>query len=80
MKRSRMLSRLAGYLCVLLAMGFAPAAAPQALDSWAPQGSQPPIGLIVNDPVRGVIPFPPVHATLLPDGRVMSSSQGSSLP
>src|SRR5262245_19562390 len=57
-------------LCVL-AGAFARPAAPQTVtDSWAPQGPSP-IGLIVNDPVRGVIPFPPVHGTLLPDGRVM---------
>jgi hypothetical protein len=66
------LSQLGRLLALLvLACAFAPRAAPQALDSWAPQGSRPPVGLIVNDPIRGVIPFPPVHATLLPDGRVM---------
>ena len=47
------------------------AIAQQAVDSWAPAGSQAPIELRVNDPVRGDILFQPVHATLLPDGRVM---------
>jgi hypothetical protein len=56
---------------VLLAGAFAPALAQQALDAWAPQGSEQPIGLEVNDPIRGLVPFRPVHATLLPDGRVM---------
>ena len=72
MKQSRALSQLGRFLAVFLFAGaFAPPAAPQAIDSWQPPESAPPIGLIVNDPIRGVIPFPPVHATLLPDGRVM---------
>jgi len=56
---------------VLLAGAFAPAGAQQALDAWAPQGSAQPIGLQVDDPIRGLVPYRPVHATLLPDGRVM---------
>jgi len=56
---------------LLLAGASAPVLAQQALDAWAPAGSQAPIELRVNDPVRGDIPFQPVHATLLPDGRVM---------
>ena len=56
---------------VLLAGVSALACAQQVTDSWAPQGAQPPINLQVNDPVRGLVPFPPVHGTLLPDGRVM---------
>src|SRR5262245_1908830 len=56
---------------LLLAVAYAPAGAQQAVDGWAPQGSQPPIELRVQDPVRGDIEFRPVHATLLPDGRVM---------
>jgi hypothetical protein len=68
----RALSQLRRFLLPFLAAcACAPAAAQQSVDSWAPQGSAPPVSLIVNDPVRGVIPFPPVHATLLPDGRVM---------
>jgi hypothetical protein len=58
-------------LLFLLAGASALACAQQAVDAWAPQGSQDPVWLVVNDPVRGVVPFPPVHATLLPDGRVM---------
>jgi len=65
MKRSRKFSHL---LAVFFAAAAAPALAQQAVDSWAPQESQAPIWLIVNDPIRGVIPFPPVHATLLPTG------------
>jgi hypothetical protein len=57
------------FLVFFLLVGlFAPAAAQQVVDSWAPAGSQLPIGLTVNDPIRGVVLFPPVHATLLPDG------------
>ncbi len=76
MKQSRALSHL-GHLLVLflLAGAFAPAAAQLATDSWAPHRSQPPVELRVVDPVHGNITFPPVHATLLPDGRVMLISR-----
>jgi hypothetical protein len=57
------------FLAVLLLAGaFAPALAQQAVDGWAPQGSEAPIELRVNDPIRGDVLFPPVHATLLPTG------------
>jgi hypothetical protein len=72
MKQSRTLSQLGRFLVFFLLVGaFAPAAAQQATDSWAPPGSQAPIRLRVIDPINGLIDFPPVHATLLPDGRVM---------
>ena len=64
-----MKKQLGAFLVSLVLIGAA--GAQQAVDAWAPQGSQQPIWLVVNDPVRGVVPFPPVHATLLPDGRVM---------
>src|SRR5262245_47895148 len=56
---------------LLLAVASAPAGARWATGAWAPQGTQAPISLRVNDPFRGQIPFAPVHGTLLPDGRVM---------
>ena len=72
MKQSRTLSQLGRFLVLLLLAGaFAPLAAPQAIDAWAPQASTPPFALVVTDPGRGLVPFPPVHATLLPDRRVM---------
>jgi hypothetical protein len=57
--------------CFFLAGLSASALAQQAVDAWAPQGTQPPIELRVDDPVNGNIQFRPVHGTLLPDGRVM---------
>src|SRR5262245_1372287 len=62
-------SRLIAF--IVLAIGFASPAAPQAVDRWAPQSPTPPVALTVVDPVTGPSPYPPVHATLLPDGRVM---------
>ena len=59
------------FVFLLLIGACAPVFAQQVVDSWAPAGAQPPIALQVNDPVRGLVPFPPVHGTLLPDGRVM---------
>lgn len=63
------MSRLLALFVLLGAL--APAGAQQALDAWAPQGSQPPIELRVDDPINGNVQFRPVHGTLLPDGRVM---------
>lgn len=59
-------------LAVVIA-GYAPCAAPRgaANDSWAPQAPTPPVKLTAIDPIDGPLPYPPVHATLLPDGRVM---------
>ena len=65
------MKRFTGLAVALLWSGIGAALAQQAADSWAPQGTQPPIGLMVNDPIRGPVLFPPVHGTLLPDGRVM---------
>src|SRR5512134_671696 len=60
------------FLVLFFLLGaLAQAAAQQALDSWAPAGSQPPIELRVDDPINGNVLFRPVHGTLLPDGRVM---------
>ena len=53
---------------------YAPSAAPQegAGDSWSPQAPAPPTELTVIDPdTGGAVPYAPVHATLLPDGRIM---------
>ena len=68
------MKRVTGFAVALLCSGIGAALAQQVTDTWAPQGSQPPIELRVIDPVNGDIPFKPVHATLLavpPLGRVM---------
>src|SRR5687767_5186206 len=65
------MKRFTGLAVALLWSGIGAALAQQAADAWAPPGTQPPIGLMVNDPIRGPVLFPPVHGTLLPDGRVM---------
>lgn len=57
------------FLALLVLIGTA--AAQQVVDGWAPNAAQAPIELRVNDPINGSIQFRPVHATLLPDGRVM---------
>ena len=53
--------------------GYSPYAATQGIviDSWAPQATASPVKLTVIDTGAGPLPYPPVHATLLPDGRVM---------
>jgi hypothetical protein len=56
---------------VLSAESIAPAAAQRITDQWTPQGSAAPVALKVDDPVLGRIDYPPVHATLLPNGRIM---------
>ena len=70
MKQSRALSQL--LVAFFIFAPALPAAAQQATDSWAPQESEQPVLLLVNDPVLGrVVPVPPGHATLRADGRVM---------
>src|SRR5712691_3675519 len=55
-----------------LALPVAPARSIAAEnDSWAPQAPAAPVALVIVDPVKGPSLFPPVHATLLPDGRIM---------
>jgi galactose oxidase len=60
---------------VLLFAGFASLASGQglAVDRWAPQAPLPAVSLSVPDPTSpsGTATYPPVHGTLLPDGRVM---------
>src|SRR5262249_29621756 len=67
------LDRFPHILCFVLGAALAaPAAGPgRAGDGWAPQAPALPTALTVVDPVLGPLPYPPVHATLLPDGRVM---------
>ena len=74
MRQVHWLSQLGRIIAVAAVIaGYAPCAAAQgtANDSWAPQATIPPVKLTVIDPVDGPLPYPPVHATLLPDGRVM---------
>ena len=55
------------FLGVVLFASFASLAAGQTVtDSWARL-----VNLKVDDPVSGRIAYPPVHATLLPDGRIV---------
>jgi hypothetical protein len=61
--------QLVAFLVSLVFAGTA--AAQQATDAWAPAAGQPPIELRVPHPTNGDVEFRPVHATLLPDGRVM---------
>ncbi|HZE12084.1 MAG TPA: hypothetical protein VE034_10945 [Burkholderiales bacterium] len=68
--RPHRFDRLVRFLGFVLFTGFAPFAAGAVTDAWAPQGA-PAVPLKVPDPVSGTAPYPPVHATLLPDGRVM---------
>ncbi|HEV3010812.1 MAG TPA: galactose oxidase early set domain-containing protein [Burkholderiales bacterium] len=64
-----MKKQFGAFLVSLVLIGTA--LAQQAVDAWAPAGSQAPIEFRVNDPINGNIQFRPVHGTLLPDGRVM---------
>lgn len=52
---------------------YAPHAISQGVanDSWSPQAAMPPVKLTVTDPDAGPLSYPPVHATLLPNGRVV---------
>ena len=68
--RPHRFDRLVRFLGFVLFAGFAPFAAGAVTDAWAPQGA-PAVPLKVPDPVSGTAPYPPVHATLLPDSRVM---------
>jgi hypothetical protein len=65
--------RFADFLCAVLIAGLVAPAAAQGVagDAWAPQAPALPVALTVVDPIRGPSSYPPVHATLLPDGRVM---------
>jgi hypothetical protein len=58
---------------VVIVAGLVLAPAPAlaaANDSWAPQAPAAPVALVVESS-NGPLPYPPVHATLLPDGRIM---------
>src|SRR5580765_2652491 len=65
--------RIADFLCAVLIAALAAPVAAQGVagDAWAPSAPALPVALTVVDPIRGPSSYPPVHATLLPDGRVM---------